>query len=237
MPLRHCTPDGANFMAARSRADAPLTAFWRLRRPHLRCDRHRRHVGPVVEALEGRRLLAGVSPTNLVAIVAKPAETPTPRQLGAAYQEVVAIQTTTLRSLGGSYREVQAAGTRLASRTAIAIDALNAELSHANSRHEANAIAAAIRRDRHLLNVGGADVTRVEQGLDVARSLADQQANTDKIYIPNSLFTNLSTFVQQDRSTGVAISRSGRRATNALVRKLGALGDQLTSTRPSRPSE
>ena len=82
--------------------------------------------------------------------------------------------------------------------------------------------------DRHLLNQGGADVVRVEQGLDVARGLADQQANTDTTYIPNGLFTNLETLVKQDRSTGAAISRSGRRSTTALVRKLSRLGEQLT---------
>jgi hypothetical protein len=38
--------------------------------------------------------------------------------------------------------------------------------------------------DRHLLDTGGADAAREEQGLDVARGLADQQANTDKTYIP-----------------------------------------------------
>ena len=65
----------------------------------------------------------------------------------------------------------------------------------------------------------------------MARGIADQQANTDKIYIPNGLFTTLTELVQQDRSTGTAISRSGRRSANALVRKLNGLGDQLTSTR------
>ena len=156
---------------------------------------------------------------------------PTPQQLGAAYQQVVAIQTTTLQSLGDSYREVQTAGAQLASRTAVAIDELNAELSQVKNQHEADAIAAAIRRDRHILTVGGVHAARVEQGLDVARGIADQQANTDKIYIPNGLFTTLTELVRQDRSTGTAISRSGRRSANALVRKLNGLGDQLTSTR------
>jgi hypothetical protein len=223
-------------MAARSWAVGPLTVIWPLRRPHLRCDRHRRKIGPVVEDLEGRLLLAGASPTNLVSTIAQPAVSPSSQQLGAAYQQVVAIQSATLQSLGNSYREVQASGAQLARRGAVAIDELNAGLSHASSKHEAAAIAAAIRRDRHLLNQGGAAVVGVEQGLDVARGLADQQANTDKIYIPNSLFTNLATFVQQDRSTGEAISRSGRRSTNALVRKLSRLGDQLISTIPGRTS-
>ena len=158
----------------------------------------------------------------------KPTGTPTPQQLGAAYQQVVAIQTTTLQSLGDSYREVQTAGAQLASRTAVAIDELNADLSQVKSQHQADAIAAAIRRDRHILNLGGAHAARVEQGLDVARGIADQQANTDKIDIPNGLFTTLTELVQQDRSTGTAISRSGRRSANALVRELNGLGDQLT---------
>jgi len=221
-------------MAARSRALGPLTAFWPRRRPHIRCDRRR--IGPVFEGLEGRLLLAGASATNLVPTVAQPAESPSSRQLGAAYQQVVSIQSATLQSLGNSYREVQAAGAQLARRGAVAIDELNADLTHASGKHEAAAIAAAIRRDLHLLNQGGADVARVEQGFDVARGLADQQASTDKIYIPNGLFTNLATFVQQDRSTGEAIARSGRRSTNALVRKLSRLGDQLVSTIPGSPS-
>ena len=87
-----------------------------------------------------------------------------------------------------------------------------------------------------MLDLGGADAAREEQGLDVARGLADQQANTDEIYIPNRLYTNLAELVQQDQSTGTAISRSGRRSENALVRELNKLGDQLTSTIPVRTS-
>ncbi len=223
-------------MAARSGAGAPLTARLLEPRPHLRRDRRHRQVGPVVEALEGRLVLSGTSPTNPVPIGPKSTGTPTPHQLGAAYQQVVAIQTTTLQSLGDSYREVQAAGAQLASRTAVAIDDLKADLSQVKSQHEADAIAAAIRRDRYLLDRGGADAARVEQGLDVARGLADQQANNDEIYIPNGLFTNLAEFVKQDQSTGAAISRSGRRSANALVRKLNGLSDQLISTIPVRTS-
>ena len=93
-------------------------------------------MGPVVEDLEGRLLLAGASSTDLMSAVAKPAETASPQQLGAAYQQVVAIQTTTLQSLGNSYREVQAAGAQFARKAAAAIDALNGDLTHAKSRHE-----------------------------------------------------------------------------------------------------
>lgn len=218
-------------MAARSGAGALPTARWLPRRPHFRRDRRRPQTRPVVETLEGRLLLAGILPTNRMALVPEPADSPTPRQLGAAYQQVVAIQTMTLQSLGDSYREVQTAGAQLASRTAAAIDELNADLSQVKSQHEADAIAAAIRRDRQILTVGTVRAARVEQGLVVARGIADQQANTDKIYIPNGLFTTLTELVRQDRSTGTAISRSGRRSANALVRKLNGLGDQLTSTR------
>jgi hypothetical protein len=154
----------------------------------------------------------------------------TPQQLGAAYHEVEGIQATTLESLGTSYREVEAAGTRLAGRTAIAIGRLNGELSPVTSRKQAGAIVAAIRRDRHILNQGGAHTARVEQGLEVARGLVDQQATTDKIYIPNRLFTTLDLLVREDRSTCADIARSGWRSANALVRKLDALFDQLVTT-------
>jgi hypothetical protein len=180
-------------------------------------------------------VLAGTSPANVVPIGPEAAGSPTPQQLGAAYQQVVAIQTTTLLSLGGSYRQVQAAGAQFASRATVAIDKLNAELGQSKSQHRALAIVAAISQDRDLLDRGGADVTRVEQGLDVARGLADQQANTGKIYIPNRLIlTTLAALVQQDQSTGTAIVRSGRRSVNALVRELNRLGDQLITTIPVR---
>jgi hypothetical protein len=223
-------------MAARTEPDARLMRVWQRPDPHIRRDRRRRRIAPVVDALEGRFLLAGTSPTNPVHPGPKSTGTPTPHQLGAAYQQVVAIQTATLQSLGDSYREAQAAGAQLASRTGVAVDDLKADLNQVKSRQEAHAIAVAIRRDRDLLDLGGADVAREEQGLDVARGLADKQANTEEIYIPNGLFTNLAEFVQQDQSTGTAISRSGRRSENALVGALNKLGDQLTSTIPVRTS-
>jgi hypothetical protein len=216
-------------MTARSGAGAPLPACWLLPRPHLRRDRRRRQIVPVIEALEGRLLQAGTSPANSVPIGSESTGPPTHQQLGAAYQQVVAIQTATLESLGDSYREVQAAGVQLASQTAVAIDELNHDLSQVKSRHQADAFAAAIHRDRHLLNLGGADVARVEHGLDVARGIADQQAITGKADIPNGLFTSLTELVGQDRSTNTAIGRSGRRSANALIRKLDGLGDRLTS--------
>jgi len=222
-------------MAARSGSGAALAAPWLLPRPHLRRDRRRRQIGPVVEALEGRLLLAGASAANAAPIGPNPTGIP-PRQLGAAYQQVVSIQATTLQSLGDSYREVQAAGAQLASRSAIAIDELNADLSQVKSQRQADAIGAAIRWDRKLLNLGGADAARVERGLVVARGIANLQAYTYKTDIPNGLFRTLADLVGEDRSTGNAICRSGRRSANALIRELDELGDQLTSTIPVRTS-
>jgi hypothetical protein len=191
---------------------------------------------PIIERLEGRCLLTlnGIEATSAVPFgsraTASPAATATPHQLGAAYQQVVTIQTTTLRSLGDSYRAVQAAGTGLADRAAIAIEELFAELRRAKNLHQAESIAAAIRRDRHILNLGGARALGVEQGLDVARGVADQEATADKTDIPNGLFTNLTELVRQAQSTGAAISRSGRRSVIALERALDLLGDRLKST-------
>jgi hypothetical protein len=181
-----------------------------------------------VEALERRLALAGTSPINPVPIGPQTDATPNSHALGAAYQQVVAIQTATLQSLGGLYREVQAAGARFASRAAVAIKELKAELGQSQSPHDAVAIAAAIHRDRQLLDVGEADATREERGLDVALGLADQQANTDKTDITNGLFTSLAELVRQDQSTAAAISRSGQRSVNALVQELDRLGDKLT---------
>jgi hypothetical protein len=220
-------------MTAQTGAGARWTGTWCL---YSRRDRHRRQIGPVVEALERRLALAGTSPTNPVPIGPLPDATPNPHALGAAYQQVVAIQTTTLHSLGDFYREVQAAGARFASHAAVAIDELKAELGQSQSQHDANAIAAAIRRNRHLLDLGGAAAIHEAQGLDVSRGLADQQANTDKTDITNGLFTNLAELVQQDQFTGAAISRSGQRSKNALVQKLDKLGGQLTSTLPETTS-
>ena len=75
---------------------------------------------------------------------------------------------------------------QLASRAVFAIEQLNSVLHRVRTgtlmrlRPPSAGIAM-------LLDRGGADAAREEQGLDVARGLADQQANTDKIYIPNGL--------------------------------------------------
>ena len=211
-----------------------LVRAWQRPYPHSRRERRRRQISPLVEALEGRLVLSGTSPTNPVPIGPKPDGAPNPRRAGAAYQQVVAVETSTLRSLGDSYRRAQAVGAQFANRAVVAIDQLNAVLRQNHSQRDAHAIAAAIRRDRDLLDLGGADVAREEHGLDVAVGLADQQASAGKIDIPNHLFTNLAELVQQNQSTGTAISRSGRRSANALVRELNKLGDQLTASIPIR---
>ncbi len=58
----------------------------------------------------------------------------------------------------------------------------------------------------------------------------------DETYIIGRLITNFPQAVQQDKSNGTAISRSGQRSENALVRELNKLGNQLTSTVPVRVS-
>jgi hypothetical protein len=166
---------------------------------------------------------------SAVSIVAQTDSTPSSHALGAAYQQVVAIHATTLQSVGNIYREVQATGARFASRVAIAIHELKAELGQNQSQHDAHAIAAAIRRDRHLLDLGGTAATREEQGLEVARTIADRQLETDQTDITNGLFTTLAELVRQDQSTSAAIARSGQRSVNAFVRELDKLGDQLIS--------
>ena len=193
-----------------------MRASWLPTHPRPRRNRRHRTIRPAVEALEGRLLLAGP---------------PTQQQLGAAYQQVVTIQAATLRSLGDSYRDVEAAGARLASRTGVAIDGLTNELGQVKSQQQAHVIAAGIRRDRHILNLGGAHASKVEQGLEVAQQVEDQAANTDKIYIPNRLFlTGLPVLVEEAKSEGAAIARSGRRSANAVIPKLDYLGDQLANT-------
>jgi hypothetical protein len=219
-------------MAAQTGPGVRLTGVWHLPGPHSRRDRRRRQIRPAVEALEGKLLRASTSPANPASVALKLDGTPNPGPAGVAYQQVLAIQVATLHSLGDSYREVQATAAQFASRAVVAIDQLKAVLRQSQSRQEAHAIVAAIRRDQDLLNLGGANAVRVEQGLDVARGLADQQADKDKTYIIDRLFTNLPQAAQQDQSTGTAISRSGQRSVNALVRALNKLGDQLTSTVP-----
>jgi hypothetical protein len=221
-------------MAAQTGPDARLVRAWQRPHPHIRREQRRRQILPVVEALEGRLVLSGTSPAGPVPIGPKLDVTPNSGPAGAAYQQILAVQTATLQSLGDSDREVEAAGAQFASRAVVAIDQLNA--MRRQSKHEADAIGAAIRRDRHLLDRGEADAAREEQGLDVARGLADQQANSDESDIVDGVDTAIADLVQQNQSTDTAISRSGRRSENALVRELNKLGSQLTSAIPTRMS-
>ena len=216
-------------MAARSGSGVPSQSPEAPSRPRFRRDRYRRTIGPVLETLERRVLLAGTSPTNPVPIAPRPTGPPSQQQLGAAYQQVVAIQAATLHSLGDSYRQVVAAGQQLAGRTAVAIDGLTVELGRAKGPRQADAINASIRRDRHILNLGGAHASKVEQGLETAQQVENQESNTDKIYIPNGLYTSLSELVREAQTEGTALARSGRRSADAVIPKLDYLGDQLAT--------
>jgi hypothetical protein len=169
-------------------------------------DRRRRR--PAVESLEGRMLLAGSSsPTNPVLISPESIGTPTPRQLGAAYRQVEAIQARTLLALGDAHRRVQAAATQLAARA-----------NHA------------IARDRRIVGVGADFATRAEQGLDVAWGVEDQAANTDKIYIPAGLYpSGLGNLVKAAQTLSQDLTYDAGRSTDAVIHKLNMLGEQLTS--------
>jgi hypothetical protein len=173
-------------------------------RPSIRPDRHRlRATAPMLEPLEGRMLLARSSS----ATGAAPVDGPTPQQLGAAYRQVVQIQTSTLQALGNEYRRIEAAAAQLAAR--------------ANP---------AIRRDRRILQQGAEIASRAEQGLDVARGVEDQNATKNKIYIPNHLFLfGLKAFLQSAQTLGTQLAGDARRSTNAAVRKLDALEAQLAN--------
>jgi hypothetical protein len=172
-------------------------------------DRRRRR--PAVEPLEGRMLLAGAnSTTHPVPLSPDAAGGPTPQQLGAAYRQVVEVQTTTLKALGTDYRRIEAAATQLAAR-----------VGHGSAR------------DRRILQQGADIASRAEQGLDIARGVEDQNATKNKIYIPNHLFLfGLKAFLQSAETLGSILVGSARRSTNAVVHKLDALGTQLAGPRP-----
>ncbi len=132
---------------------------------------------------------------------------PTPRQLGAAYHQVEAIQAHTLHALGDAYRRVRAAAAQLAARA-----------NHG------------VGRDRRIVQVGADIASRAEQGLDVARGVEDQATNTDKIYIPNHLFTTLDTLVKEAEVLGSNLTHSAHRSTDAAVHKLNTLGNRLAES-------
>jgi hypothetical protein len=172
----------------------------------------RRRTRPAVESLEGRTLLAGSnSPTNPVPIHPETVGSPTPQQLGAAYQQILAIQADTLVQLSAAHRRLYAAYNQLAAR--------------ANP---------AIARDQRILQQGADLTARAEQGLVVARGIEDQSASTDKIYIPQHLFTTLGALVQQAQTTSSNLVRSARRGTDAVLHKLNALGAQLVQSAAPR---
>jgi hypothetical protein len=159
-------------------------------------------------------LLAGPSATtNPVPIRPDAVGGPTPQQLGAAYRQIVEIQTTTLRALGADSRRVATAAAQLAART-----------DHA------------IARDRRIAQVGADIATDAQQGLDVARGVEDQNAAKNKIYIPNHLFLfGLKAFVQSAQNLGSILVGSARHSTNVVVHKLNVLGSQVAdSASPSR---
>jgi hypothetical protein len=153
-------------------------------------------------------LLAGWSlRTNPVLISPEPIGTPTPRQLGAAYRQVEAIQTRTLLALGDAYRRVQTAATQLAARA-----------NHA------------IARDRRTVQVGAGIAFQAELGLDIARGIENQAANADKISIPNGLYpSGLGNLVKAAQTLSQEITSSASQSTDAVIHRLDTLCKQLTS--------
>jgi hypothetical protein len=155
-------------------------------------------------------LLAGsASPTNPVLTSPEPIGAPTPRQLGAAYREIEAIQARTLRALGDDYGRLQAAAAQLAAR----------------ANHT-------IARDRRIAQVGADVASQAAQGLDIARGIEDQAANEDKIYIPNGLYPNgLGNLVKAAQTLGQEITNSAGRSTDVVIHKLKTLCKQLSGDR------
>ncbi len=88
----------------------------------------------------------------------------------------------------------------------------------------------AVARDRLILQQGAGLRSRAEQGLVVARGVADLAASTDKIYIPQGLFTTLNSLVRQARTTGSNLVRSANRSVDAVIHRLDTLGGQLGGT-------
>jgi hypothetical protein len=233
MPLRRGTLEGGDRMAVQTGTGARLIRAWHGLRPHSRRNRRSRQIGPLVEGLEARLVLAGVAPANPALVRPDSVANPNPGPSGLAFQQVVESQTTTLQSLGDSVREVQAAGSQFAHSADVAIASLKAELSQSPSRHDTHAINSAIRRDRDLVGLGEAAATHETKGLDVDRGLEDSEAASAEVDIVNGAFTKLSALVQPDQSTGTDISRSAKRSTNAIVSEIDKLGDQLISTVPA----
>jgi hypothetical protein len=149
-------------------------------------------------------MAAGNSPTNPVPIHPEPVGQPTPQQLGAAYQQILVIQADTFQQLSAAHRRLYHAYDQLAAR--------------ANP---------AVARDRRILDRGGQLRDDAERGLVVARGDETRTAYTDKIYIPQHLFTTLGELVRQAKVTSVNLIRSAQRGTNGVIRKLDILSNGL----------
>jgi hypothetical protein len=144
---------------------------------------------------------------NLVLLGPEPIDTPTPRQLGAAYRQVEAIQRETLLALGDDYRRVQAAAAQLADRA-----------NHA------------IARDRRIVQAGADIASLAEGGLDIAQGVEDRAASNDKIYIPNGLYpSGLGKLVQAAHGLSQELTYAAGRSTDAVIHKLNSLCKQLSS--------
>jgi hypothetical protein len=202
-----------------------------------------------VETLEGRILRAGPSPSNPVPVSPGPIGSPTPQQLGAAYHQVGAIETTTLHALGAAARDLEAAGAQLASQAAVAINGLTTQLKRVQLQQQADAragdraallrdqaqegaLAAAIHRDRHLVNLGAAHAARVNHALDVARGVEAQATTADQIDIPNRVFMSLQQLVDQATTLGATLARQGQHQAATVIAKLNHLGDRLEEAPP-----
>jgi hypothetical protein len=165
----------------------------------------RRRTRPAVESLEGHALLAvATSPTIPVPVHPEPITHPTNEQLGAAYRQILTIQENTYQAISAAHRRLYAAYGHLAAL--------------ANP---------AVARDRRVLQQGTDLTARTEQGLVVARGLAQREAYTDKIYIPQGLYTTLGSLVKTAQTAGNDLVRSARRGTDAAIAQLGALAAHL----------
>jgi hypothetical protein len=150
-------------------------------------------------------LAAGNSPSSPVPIHPEPITQPTPQQLGAAYRQILAIQANTLQELGAAHRRLFGAYDQLAAR--------------ANP---------AVARDRSILGRGAQLRDDAERGLVVARGVETLTAYTDKIDIPERLFTTtLGGLVRQAKVTSANLIRSAQRGTGAVIHKLNALAAGL----------
>jgi hypothetical protein len=159
-----------------------------------------------------------------------------PEELGAAYREVVANQSTTLSALGDAFRRVQNASSQFELRVQNAIGGLAVAIAAA--RRDRMAIAAYVRaydRDLQILGRGTAIAGEAEQGLQVALGVEDQAVITAETDITNGLFTSLPLVVGTTTATGNALARAGRERADAVVQGLAVLGSQLSGATATGP--